>query len=231
MTDSDRWQEYDAMLPLQGPDGVQLSPKVNGANLVSAPNGLIPAAAEHPEVAFRLLDMMFSEEWAYMAQFGEENVDWRPAVEGECGKDGKQALITALGTSETRKNKTLEYNIPKIEVPHTEITCAQDPKAPDAAGHEYILYRATDRMTPYANEEKNSLPLFYYLSEENEKIATYAVTIDSYVTESIARFVTGDLDLDKDWDGYLKDLESYGLSDYLETIQGGYDRWVANVVD
>lgn len=27
MTDSDRWQEYDAMLPLQGPDGVQLSPE------------------------------------------------------------------------------------------------------------------------------------------------------------------------------------------------------------
>lgn len=231
MTDSDRWQEYDAMTPLQGPDGVQLSPKVNAANLVFAPNGLIPAAAEHPEVAFRLLDMMFSEEWAYMAQFGEKNVDWRPAVEGEYGKDGKQALITALGTSETRKNKTLGDNIPKIEIPHTGQTCAQDPKAPDAAGHEYILYHATDRMAPYANEEKNSLPLFYYLPEENEKIATYAVTIDSYVTESIARFVTGDLDLDKDWDGYLKDLESYGLSDYLETIQGGYDRWVANAVD
>lgn len=97
MTDSDRWQEYDAMLPLQGPDGVQLSPKVNAANLVSAPNGLIPAAAEHPEVAFRLLDMMFSEEWAYMAQFGEENVDWRPAVEGECGKDGKPGADHSTG--------------------------------------------------------------------------------------------------------------------------------------
>lgn len=228
LTETDRWQEYSALVPLEGPNGVRLAPKVHPANLTFAPNGLIPASAEHPETAFRVLDMMFSEEWAYIVEFGEEGVDWRPATEGEYGRDGKPALITSLGTAATRKNKMMSQAIPRIEIPHTNQTCSQDPKAPDAAGHEFILYQATEQMLPFANEEKNSLPVFYYLPEENEKISTYTVTIDSYVTESIARFVTGDLDLDKDWDNYIKDLKSYGLDPYLETIQIGYDRWLAN---
>ena len=83
-------------------------------------------------------------------------------------------------------------------------------------------------MSEYAADEKNMLPLFYYLPEENEKIATYSVTIDSYVSESIARFITGDLDLDTDWDSYIDELNSFGLEDYIATIQSGYDRWLAN---
>lgn len=227
MTATDRWQEYEILNPLEGPNGVRIAPRIHSANLCFTPNGMIPASAKNPEAAFRILDMMFSEEWAYMAFFGEEGVDWRTAVDGELGADGKPALITRLGTSDSRKNK-LENLIPKLEIPHTEVTCVQDPKAPDAQGHEYILYQATAKMSPYASDEKNMLPILYYLPEENEKIATYAAVIDPYVNESIARFITGDLDLEKDWEGYLKDLDSFGLQDYLASIQTGYDRWLSN---
>ena len=117
-----------------------------------------------------------------------------------------------------------------VDVPEqvAEQKPAPETKAPEGKGHEYILYQATAKMSEYAVDEKNVLPLFYYLPEENEKIATYSVTIDTYVGESIARFISGDLDLDSDWNTYIEELNSFGLQDYIDTIQTGYDRWLAN---
>ena len=40
----------------------------------------------------------------------------------------------------------------------------------------------------------------------------------------MTRFALGDLDIEKDWDSYLKELESIGLSQYLEVSQIAYDR-------
>ena len=228
LVDSTRWQEYEALMPLEGPEGVQLAPRVHSASHVKAPNGLIPASAEHPEVAFRLLDMLYSEEWVEITSYGEEGVDWRRAEEGEFGADGEPAEITYLSNATQREKKTLWESAPFPKKAHTEVTTEQDPKAPEGKGHEYILYQATAKMSEYAVDEKNVLPLFYYLPEENEKIATYSVTIDNYVSESIARFISGDLDLDEDWDKYIEDLNSFGLQDYIATIQTGYDRWLAN---
>ena len=228
LVDSTRWHEYEALMPLEGPEGVQLSPRVHSASHVDAPNGLIPTSAEHPEVAFRLLDMLFSEEWVEITSYGEEGVDWRKAEEGELGVDGEPAEITYLTASDVREKKTIWSSVPYPEKAHTGVTAEQNPKAPEGKGHEYILYQATAKMSEYAVDEKNVLPLFYYLPEENEKIATYSVTIDTYVGESIARFISGDLDLDSDWDTYIEELNSFGLQDYIDTIQTGYDRWLAN---
>ena len=40
---------------------------------------------------------------------------------------------------------------------------------------------------------------------------------------SIAQFVTGAKSLDGDWDQYLSDLEAYGVDQYVELLQKGYD--------
>lgn len=228
LVESTRWHEYEALMPLKGPDGVRLAPQVHPSCRTKEPNGLIPASAEHPEVAFRLLDTLFAEEWVEIASYGEEGVDWREAQEGEFGADGNPAEITYISNATDREKKTMWDSNPYPVKYHTEVTVDQDPKAPEGKGHEYILYQATAKMSEYAADEKNMLPLFYYLPEENEKIATYSVTIDSYVSESIARFITGDLDLDTDWESYLDELNSFGLPDYIATIQSGYDRWVSN---
>ena len=40
----------------------------------------------------------------------------------------------------------------------------------------------------------------------------------------MARFATGDMDLDKDWDSYLKELDNMGLEKYISISQTAYDR-------
>ena len=43
------------------------------------------------------------------------------------------------------------------------------------------------------------------------------------VESAIARFVTGNLSLDDDWDGYLRELEGLGRDRYLELNQQALD--------
>lgn len=41
---------------------------------------------------------------------------------------------------------------------------------------------------------------------------------------SIAQFVTGAKSIDNDWDAYLNDLQGYGVDQYVELLQKGYDK-------
>lgn len=45
----------------------------------------------------------------------------------------------------------------------------------------------------------------------------------SYVKETAARFITGDLDAEADWDAYLKELEVKGVKNLKDIYQAAYD--------
>lgn len=48
-------------------------------------------------------------------------------------------------------------------------------------------------------------------------------TINDYINESIVRFITGNKDIDKDWDTYVSQLDKIGLKRYLQILQENYD--------
>jgi putative aldouronate transport system substrate-binding protein len=48
------------------------------------------------------------------------------------------------------------------------------------------------------------------------------------VNQATVQFVTGDLDVDKDWDTYLQKLDSMGVQNYIDTYQKYYDAYTAN---
>ena len=37
-------------------------------------------------------------------------------------------------------------------------------------------------------------------------------------------FLSGEKDIDKEWNSYIKELENIGYEDYLEVLQTAYDR-------
>ena len=47
----------------------------------------------------------------------------------------------------------------------------------------------------------------FYSEEDSAAIADIDATLQDYAKQSLAQFVTGDLDIEKDWDQYLKNLE------------------------
>ena len=52
--------------------------------------------------------------------------------------------------------------------------------------------------------------------------------MQTYADECFTRFILGDLDIEKDWDNYLGELEAMGLEYYLEICQTAFDRMMSN---
>jgi putative aldouronate transport system substrate-binding protein len=51
------------------------------------------------------------------------------------------------------------------------------------------------------------------------------VAIDTYVQETFAKAIIGELDIEAEWDNYLATLDSLGLAQYEQAHQEAYDAW------
>ena len=63
-----------------------------------------------------------------------------------------------------------------------------------------------------------------YTKEEARERATLVTDIKSYVEQMTTQFITGEADLESDWDTYVKTLENMKLSRWVEIDQTAYDR-------
>ena len=63
--------------------------------------------------------------------------------------------------------------------------------------------------------------------DELDDYNDYNTDITNKVTEMTAAFITGQADLEKDWDTYINDLNAMGLEDVLANYQAALDRYNA----
>ena len=226
-----RVMDYVGIDSLEGPDGVEWVPFDYQAGTY---NTFITSDCENPDAAWRLLDAMADEEMSISMRRGEKGVDWEYVDEGEAIYNTLElvdgAYTKTIGTSNVwneENNKIWHSNIFNILPPALngsglssydggEIT---DPKT----YLEYVLcYPSVGRRY---NMHPDEMPIkITYNEEETNQINDIKNSIQTYVNESIVRFVTGDLDIEKDWDSYLAELESIGLAQYMEVSQVAYDR-------
>ena len=88
---------------------------------------------------------------------------------------------------------------------------------------EYWLERATSENYD-GHEPDQVLPPVIMLPEDSPEYAELKVSVNEYMKESLARFIIGEMDVDGDWDGYLKELDQIGLQRYVELTQAAYNR-------
>lgn len=62
---------------------------------------------------------------------------------------------------------------------------------------------------------------------ESEVYSDTWTNLDLYISEWSAKFITGDRDLNSDWDEYLAGLEKMGMSKLMAAYQSAYDRHIA----
>ena len=77
----------------------------------------------------------------------------------------------------------------------------------------------------YPKHPEYVLPTLKYTLDETELIQEQLTTLPTFVDQCMAEFITGARSLDDDgWNAYLDELETMGLSAWLETAQVAYDR-------
>lgn len=230
----DLYAQYEAMSPLKGPDGTQLTTYFKYLSINDG-NFSITDTCKSPEAALRWADFFYSEIGDLASQYGaDEGKDWVLNPEGKFGLNGEPAKYEILNkySAETQNHDWQDLG---IRVAPTEYRLGSaveqdvDVKGPD--GLEKLLYDATEqKYAPYGQTEENSdldvLPKLKLTSEETSSISTVAVEIEKLIDEASTAYIVGTRNIndDKDWDSFKDALDKAGLKDLLEVYQTAYDR-------
>ncbi|MGI5856848.1 MAG: extracellular solute-binding protein [Candidatus Merdivicinus sp.] len=207
---------------IQGPEGVAYTPKTN-PNVGG--NTYITKDCENPQVAYRFLTFFANEETALRGRFGEKGVNWDYVEDGAKGlyeSMGIPALFWQDNAIWGTTNNVIWGGPMMLQPSYMNEGSEASKILNDPLASLGMIAKAVGHL--YGNAPKDTVPNLIYTSEELEELSELEATISTYAKESQTRFLTGDLDIEADWDSYLKELDNMGLSDYLKIMQAAYDR-------
>jgi len=215
-----RWLGYKAVPPLKGPNGVQLA----AYNPISYYTGefVITKSAKNPEAAFRLADMLYTWDNTMRLSRGKEGDTWEKAKDGDIGINGQPAKWAPI--VDPNRSKTQNTYWEELGPINLSDDFRLSQKAVGPEDLEVILYTETkQKYEPYKPDVSIIVPPLVFTEEQAGELAGLQKSFDDYRTEMVARFVTGDADLEKDWDSYVQTLKDMKLSRLLEIYQQAYD--------
>lgn len=225
------YKEYATIPPLKGPNGVQVTPVFKYGD-VRLGQYAISTECKNPEVAFKLADFYYSYDATMRFRFGVKDLNWREATADEKGLDGRPAKYVELGTTYTGGVQNNHYGNAGLFFETNDMWTLE--RAFDQNAdlldplymQQYLHMESVSKYVPYGS--KTSVPPARYLPEEQSEVSLLKTEIKSFTDQSRVRFITGDLDVDKDWAKYVQDLEKMGVARYIELYQKAYDRQFKN---
>lgn len=232
--DTDIWKQYDILPPLKGADGTATTPNYELTRDVIRGNMVITSAAKNPELIMRWIDYFYSDEGA-MFRTGREGIEWRKAEQGELGFDGEQADYAVLQTPEDDPyygNIDFSQSVPLLysQKYREGAVAAEDFRDPDITnGTEIQLFRGTKAYEAVARSIDQSIPTLNVNAEDANDYSRLQTEIKDYQDETLAKFITGSLDInnDKDWNTYKTDLDNIGLKQYLDISNEAYQSYLS----
>ncbi|WP_239615680.1 ABC transporter substrate-binding protein [Cohnella mopanensis] len=216
--ESGRWSEYVTVPVLKGPAGVQYAP--TDATSLTTGSFLITNKAKNPEVALRWADGLYEYEHTLRSNYGRPDQEWRNATDGEVGINGQPAKWSELKSFGEVQNVNWAQTGPALR--SNEFRLSAVSKGEEDL--EVILYNETkNNYEPYKPTNIATVPPLFMTNEQATEVADLSKTVNDYVDEMLARFVIGDANIDKEWDTYVKTLDSMNLKHLLEVYQEAYD--------
>ena len=220
-TTSPYYNDYFISAPLTGPEGVQYA---QYARAYPTPQWLVTADCKYPELAVQIADLLYSDTAALMNRFGEEGLHYTLAKEGDvCCFDDWEAIL--MQTNEgidlwsQVQNNYWRYKAPGV---YNHLLNGYVWNGDPLNGNWRIGQGATQYFR-YVPETGTYLPQLLLTEDEAFELADHKTNVLNYANECKVRFITGDLDIEKDWDQYIADLEANGLADYMALLQRIYD--------
>ena len=210
--------DYVALMPLKGPDGDQ-NALVEGITGFYKGRFMITDKAENPEILMQWIDRFYeSMEVGLNATYGigpDKDKAWYYDENGE--------IVFKSGD-----DLPDEYVRGQQQLPFAPAIL--NDTVGDFLGDPF-KNEVTANMKEYAGKFTDGTwerwPNAYMTLDEKDDIATTETDLQDYSKNQLAKWISGESDVNADWDGYLEELENIGLSHYLEVKQGIYDRYSA----
>lgn len=197
---------------LIGPDGDQCGTIDTNVN----PRGTaVTTACENPEIALAWLDYAYSYAGSMASTYGIEGesyefVDGVPVIMDEVKKNDN-------GWSE--EQSISRWMLGSINYPN----------ARDKHFYEQINLNEDYKVDIQTNWKLATddilLPPLILTTEEASTYSSLMADITTYVNECALNFIIGDMDLEKDWDSYVANVEGMNIEGALACKKAAYERY------
>lgn len=217
-----------ALPPVEGPTGARYQLHKDYVDQSSNFSWFITDTCENPEAAFRAGDLLYSDECTMVQMYGEEGKYWgkleTPVPSIMEGVDAIYWLTPGFTSDNDDYNKNTWWTGICNQTAEFRASTSPRPEemyVPDS--YEARLSDETAKVTDYFYPEYLPKNIFLDDVDEAETFATLRTSLQEYVKTSVAQFITGELDLEKDWDSYVSALEGYDVETYVSLYQKAYD--------
>lgn len=206
--------DFTAIPPLAGPDGTQL---VAFAPMSVSGNAYITSACEHPEVAVAWNNYWYTEEGMRVNLVGFEGASYElsddPSVLGGTPSWNFTQVV------ESMQNLWWYGSGPRLQTMDVRYT-----KTGKETDLEYQLYVESMKYLDYFPEEYlPAMSSIWFTSEQANELSMLESTISDYVNEMTTKFITGDRNVETEWDSYLNELKAMQVERVIEIYQQIYD--------
>lgn len=222
--DSENFQDFELLAPLAGPESTAYA-----ATYQYTPNLYwnVTKDCEDVDLAMQAGDLLYRQDVSYTTRYGEENVDWSTDEAVTSEKVGLYQDMLGIPC----KIAILDNQWSKVQNKHWYGACPHYLSTDDYRGLDSMQNgddnrNAVLRSTSYSmyyEAHPQLMPSLNYTEEEAEGISGIATDVTTYVSSSMAEFITGNRPL-SDWDNYLEELDNMGLQQMIEKAQAAYDR-------
>lgn len=174
----------------------------------------ISASCENPELAAKWLDTLYADEKALEVRtLGFEGKNFNYINDGAdfeliMPEDGSNWSIVKLGCGQ-------------LALPYVQTT--QQLMASKKSTPWYIEEYANIRNN-YDWRNHTIVPVPTYNDYESELKDMYSTDVETGWVEYRDKFITGQLDTEKDWDSFVQTLNNLGLPQMIEVFQSVYNR-------
>lgn len=195
---------------------------MNKANLTSYPQIAVSKKCKNPELAFGWIDNLYSEEGAVLNYYGVEGLTYTKTDDefkiaytdeiinnpeglsvSEAQSKHVRAFTSVPGLSPRTKTTTSKYTIPAQQ-------------------------ESYDRINRYfKNVFEVQIPEIEYPAEFAEEVSSIEFDINTYVWETVIRYIKGTESLDN-YDKFIEQLKTLRIERLIEIKQNAYDAYMAN---
>lgn len=179
---------------------------------------------QYPEAAIKLLDFFFTQEGTRMVRVGPEYGKYE-GIEGgweiftdESGKQNTRLHFEGFDGFWNFRGQHTPLNIPFFSSDDIIfLVIGQDPRNQFISDVVHGSGLLDIRRLDY--------PEIYFSEDEADTLAVIEADILSYIEEMDARFITGNRNIDDDWDNYIAEITRMGINEVISIRQEAYDRW------
>lgn len=202
--------------PLLHPEGMEKAYYSYADPYITTGDGVfISADSENVELALQFLNYLYTEEGNLMRNFGIEGESYTMVD----GVPTYTELVTNNPDGYSLDGVARSYGLINWPGIHSdEMNRQRHPEATQIDAYE---------MWSDSDYDKYALIYTGVLEEYLKEYTDLWVDIDTYIKECRAKFITGDMSVENDFDSYISTLQSMGMDRVIEIKQATLDAWLA----